>query len=421
VTPSNLTSGQQFPTGYHEGVRAEAAISVAGLSKTYRLLHRADRPTTAREALIARLRNPLARSQVEYLSALRDVSFEVPWGEALGIIGRNGAGKSTLLKILTRITAPTTGRVELGGRVGSLLEVGTGFHPELTGRENVVLNGTLLGMKKKEIVRRFDEIVEFAGVSKFLDTQVKRYSTGMYIRLAFAVAAHLESEILAVDEVLAVGDADFQAKCLGKMREVVRSGRTVLLVSHQLPSVQALCTSAIYMERGSVISHGSVEDALETYKQSFVGIALEHQDPSQRPGTGELRFTSASTSKDVYEPAEAKKIEFATTRNPKMVGSCFVSCHINNADGVTIAQCDSRAVGFWLDPDVASNATFLLEGPWLQPGRYTVDLFLCKAGILDQWEGAVAFEVLPITPYPNDVGAEGSSRGIVLPAFSYTS
>jgi lipopolysaccharide transport system ATP-binding protein len=414
-------ASQPFCILYDGVVRTEVAISVAGLSKTYRLLHRADRPTTAREAFIARLRNPLARSQVDYLSALRDVSFEVPWGEALGIIGRNGAGKSTLLKILTRITAPTTGRVELGGRVGSLLEVGTGFHPELTGRENVLLNGTLLGMNKKEIIQRFDEIIEFAGVSRFLDTQVKRYSTGMYIRLAFSVAAHLESEILAVDEVLAVGDAEFQAKCLRKMREVVRSGRTVLLVSHQLPSVQSLCTSAIYLERGSLVSHGTVEDALETYKQSFVAIAREHQDPSQRPGTGELRFTSATTSVDVFEPAEMKEIRFTTNRNPEVVGSCFVSCHINNADGVTIAQCDSRAVGFWLDPSVNSTGTLRFEGPWLQPGQYTVDLFLCRTGILDQWEGAVAFEVLPIMPYPNDMGAEGSSRGIVLPQFSYTS
>ncbi len=403
------------------GMRTEAAISVAGLSKTYRLLHRADRPTTAREALKARLRNPLARSEVDFLSALQDVSFDVPWGEALGIIGRNGAGKSTLLKVFTRITAPSAGRVELGGRVGSLLEVGTGFHPELTGRENVFLNGTLLGMKKKEITRRFDDIIDFSGVSRFLDTQVKRYSTGMYIRLAFSVAAHLESEILAVDEVLAVGDADFQVKCLGKMREVVRSGRTVLLVSHQLPTVQSLCTSAIYMERGNLVSHGSVEGALESYKQSFAAIALEHQEPSRRPGTGELRFAGAAAAKDVYEPAETKEIQFTTTRNPSVVGSYFVSCHINNADGVTIAQCDSRSVGFWLDPDVTSKGTLRLEGPWLQPGRYTVDLFLCKTGILDLWEGAAAFEVLPIIPYPNNMGTEGSSRGIVLPQFSYTS
>ena len=187
------------------------------------------------------------------------MTFDVSWGEVVGIIGRNGAGKSTLLKIINRITAPTAGRIELGGRVGSLLEVGTGFHPELTGRENVYLNGTLLGMRRKEIKERFDAIVDFAGTEKFLDTQVKRYSTGMYIRLAFAVAAHLDSEILVVDEVLAVGDSDFQAKCLRKMREVARDGRTVLLVSHQLQTVSDLCSSALYFESGRLVLHGTVE------------------------------------------------------------------------------------------------------------------------------------------------------------------
>ena len=218
------------------------SIAVSGVSKTYRLYTREDQPTTAAEAVIKKMRQPKAKKVLEHFEALHDVSFEVSWGEVVGIIGRNGAGKSTLLKIINRITAPTTGRIELGGRVGSLLEVGTGFHPELTGRENVYLNGTLLGMRRKEIKERFDAIVDFAGTEKFLDTQVKRYSTGMYIRLAFAVAAHLDSEILVVDEVLAVGDSDFQAKCLRKMREVARDGRTVLLVSHQLQTVSDLCT-----------------------------------------------------------------------------------------------------------------------------------------------------------------------------------
>ena len=232
-------------------VSKDASISVSGLSKTYRIYTREDQQaTTAAEAVIKKIRQSRAKKVVEQFEALHDVTFEVNWGEVVGIIGRNGAGKSTLLKIINRITAPTTGRIELGGRVGSLLEVGTGFHPELTGRENVYLNGTLLGMRRREIKERFDAIVDFAGTEKFLDTQVKRYSTGMYIRLAFAVAAHLDSEILVVDEVLAVGDSDFQAKCLRKMREVARDGRTVLLVSHQLQTVSDLCNSALYLESG---------------------------------------------------------------------------------------------------------------------------------------------------------------------------
>src|SRR5664279_1455802 len=219
------------------------SIAVSHLSKSYRILRQQDRQTMMSEAVIARLKRPMRRKQVERFEALHDVSFEVPWGEAVGVIGRNGAGKSTLLKILSRITAPTTGRVELHGRVGSLLEVGTGFHPELTGRENVYLNGSILGMSRREIQKKFDEIVDFSGVETFLDTPVKRYSSGMYVRLAFAVAAHMEPDILIVDEVLAVGDAEFQKKCLGKMKDdSAKTGRTVIFVSHNLQAISNLCS-----------------------------------------------------------------------------------------------------------------------------------------------------------------------------------
>jgi lipopolysaccharide transport system ATP-binding protein len=192
----------------------------------------------------------------ETLWALRDVSFQVEQGEVLGIIGRNGAGKSTLLKILSRVTAPTSGRVKVKGRIASLLEVGTGFHPELTGRENVYLNGAILGMTREEVTRKFDEIVDFAEVEKFIDTPVKRYSSGMYVRLAFAVAAHLDPEILLVDEVLAVGDAEFQKKCLGKMGDVAKEGRTVLFVSHNMAAVQRLCTKTAWVNRGNLVDSG---------------------------------------------------------------------------------------------------------------------------------------------------------------------
>lgn len=223
---------------------------------------------------------------VDTLWALRDVSFEVRQGDVLGIVGRNGAGKSTLLKILTRITVPTRGLVRIRGRVSSLLEVGTGFHQELTGRENVYLNGTVLGMTKKEVDRKFDEIVDFAGVEKFLDTPVKRYSSGMSVRLAFAVAAHLEPEILIVDEVLAVGDAAFQKKCINKMQDVGKSGRTILFVSHNMPAVKMLCTRAVLLKEGRLVMDGTPHDIVSSYMSADVGVPPAYEWPDARTAPG---------------------------------------------------------------------------------------------------------------------------------------
>lgn len=252
-------------------------ISVENLSKSYRL-GQISTGTFARDLVVwwARVRgkpNPLSliyESDNGYYDkeefwALKDVSFSVEQGEVLGIIGRNGAGKSTLLKILSRVTTPTKGRIRVRGRVASLLEVGTGFHPDLTGRENIYLNGAILGMEKNEIDRKFDQIVDFAEVEKFIDTPVKRYSSGMYVRLAFAVAAHLEPEILVVDEVLAVGDAEFQKKCLGKMNDVAHEGRTVLFVSHNMASMSNLCTKGILLQNGSVVFDGDIADTISHY------------------------------------------------------------------------------------------------------------------------------------------------------------
>jgi len=239
---------------------SDVTIRVENLGKMYRIGGRQEPYKRFTETLMDTLTAPFQRLRhwnqpvpdAEILWALKDVSFEIKQGEVVGIIGRNGAGKSTLLKVLSRITEPTTGEIRLHGRVGSLLEVGTGFHPELTGRENIYLNGTILGMKRAEIDRKFDEIVAFSEIEKFLDTPVKRYSSGMYIRLAFAVAAHLETEILMVDEVLAVGDAEFQKKCLGKMGEVASAGRTVLFVSHNMNAVEQLCRMGLLLERGQI-------------------------------------------------------------------------------------------------------------------------------------------------------------------------
>jgi lipopolysaccharide transport system ATP-binding protein len=243
-------------------------IQANGVSKRYRIGVSRGRETL-RERLQSGMqsayRNGTNQEPPSLFWALRNVSFSVREGEVLGIIGRNGAGKSTLLKILARITDPTEGRVELHGRVGSLLEVGTGFHPELTGRENIYLNGTMLGMRQHEIRRRFDAIVDFADIERFLDTPVKRYSSGMYTRLAFAVAAHLEPEILIVDEVLAVGDAAFQEKCMGKMREVAGNGRTILYVSHSLPSIAALCHHALWLDEGQVKGYGTARSIVGEY------------------------------------------------------------------------------------------------------------------------------------------------------------
>jgi lipopolysaccharide transport system ATP-binding protein len=246
--------------------KSDIAISVKGLSKAYTISHNAPRRATFGETVMKRLRSPFARPETETFWALKDVDFEVKKGEVVGIIGRNGAGKSTLLKILSRITEPTSGRIELFGRVGSLLEVGTGFHPELTGRENIYLNGAVLGMRRQEISNRFDEIVEFAEVEQFLDTPVKRYSSGMYVRLAFAVAAHLDPEILIVDEVLAVGDPQFQKKCIGKLSSVASDqGRTVLVVSHNLGTLSSLCPNAIWLKGGRLNCVGASKEIVRDY------------------------------------------------------------------------------------------------------------------------------------------------------------
>ncbi|MBI1347038.1 ATP-binding cassette domain-containing protein [bacterium] len=258
---------------------SEPIIRVENLGKKYQIRHQEAGPRyrALRDVLADGVksgfglfnRHRKSSTTREEFWALQDVNFEVNEGEVVGIIGRNGAGKSTLLKILSRITEPTTGRITLNGRVASLLEVGTGFHPELTGRENIYLNGAILGMSQSEIARKFDEIVDFSGVEKFLDTPVKRYSSGMYVRLAFAVAAHLEPEILVIDEVLAVGDAEFQKKCLGKMGEVARGGRTVLFVSHNMAVMQNLCASGVLLGDGQVIQSGPIHDVVSGYLLSL--------------------------------------------------------------------------------------------------------------------------------------------------------
>ena len=277
---------------------SDVAIAAMGLAKKYRIGTRRDPYGRLTESLWNALTIPLRRNRgkerADDFWALRDVSFEVPRGSAVGIIGRNGAGKSTLLKILSRITEPTLGRAELYGRVGSLLEVGTGFHQELSGRENVLLSGAILGMKRAEILRKFDEIVAFADIGQFIDTPVKRYSSGMKVRLGFAIAAFLEPEILFIDEVLAVGDAEFQKKCLGKMSEIGKGGRTVMFVSHSMPAILRLCDRAILLDHGRVVVDGSTHDVVRRYLESGLGRAgsREWSDPTKAPGDDVARLKS---------------------------------------------------------------------------------------------------------------------------------
>ncbi|MFO7654956.1 MAG: ABC transporter ATP-binding protein [Candidatus Krumholzibacteriia bacterium] len=265
--------------------RGDLGVRIRGLGKAYRIWHHHDDGDASAATALSRVRELLRRSAHEEFWALRDLDLDVRQGEVLGIVGRNGAGKSTLLKIISRITAPTTGRVDVWGRVGSLLEVGTGFHRELTGRENIYLNGGILGMKRREIDRRFDEIVEFAGTARFLDTPVKRYSSGMFVRLAFAVAAHLDTDVLIVDEVLSVGDAEFRKKCLSKMQDVATAGRTVLLVSHSAASIESLCTRCIWLDGGRLQASGDPVTVLGAYAGQVLA-SVPDVDLSAHPGRG---------------------------------------------------------------------------------------------------------------------------------------
>jgi len=297
-------------------------IRVENLGKHYRLGAR-QRPAygTLRDALTGAVRAPFRRLRRgdaasggdQNFWALREVGFEVNSGEAVGFIGRNGAGKSTLLKVLSRVTEPTVGRAELYGRLGSLLEVGTGFHPELTGRENIYLNGAILGMKRAEIARQFDEIVAFSEIERFLDTPVKHYSSGMYTRLAFAVAAHLEPEVLVVDEVLAVGDAAFQKKCLNKMGSAARAGRTVLFVSHNMTAMQSLCARAIWLDEGRVVADGKSGEVVSAYLQTSFSSRAEQvwDDPATAPGSETVRLHSARV-----RPADGAPSDPITVKTP---------------------------------------------------------------------------------------------------------
>jgi lipopolysaccharide transport system ATP-binding protein len=307
--------------------------------------------------------------------ALNDVSFEIQKGEVVGIIGRNGAGKSTLLKILSRITEPTTGRVEILGRVASLLEVGTGFHPELTGRENIFLNGAILGMTRVEIKKKFDEIVAFAEVDKFLDTPVKRYSSGMYVRLAFAVAAHLEPEILIVDEVLAVGDAQFQKKCLGKMSEVAQGGRTVLFVSHQLSSVRALCSKIIWMDRGIVKKVGPPEKTINDYLGETLSLS-QAESVNKNGCVVESAVIRSPADESASALVAGKPWQVCVRYRLAQELQTGVSLRISTIQGTVVTDVHECVRGGKVRAAGKYETTFDLSDINLAPGSYLLSVFL---------------------------------------------
>jgi len=375
---------------------SDTAVRVDNLSKVYRigtketqsrgLARAALSLATAPFSYLSRMRRP--PTEAEILWALRDISFELKHGEVLGIIGRNGAGKSTLLKILSRITEPSSGHAQVFGRVGSLLEVGTGFHPELTGRENIYLNGAILGMKRAEIWRKFDEIVDFSGVERFLDTPVKRYSSGMYVRLAFAVAAHLEPEILIIDEVLAVGDAEFQRRCLGKMKDAAGEGRAILFVSHNMLSVRSLCSRGILLDSGNVAMDSSIgaitQRYMEQISQQAFDASTEVGNSNNRRGNGAVRYSRI----DVEDDQGNAGIRFKMGDNVRFVFSAEVFRRVPHLFASLTLR--SGHTG-----DIVTNALHELSSSDLFPGQtidfvVNVDSTLLRPGEYDLylWLGA---------------------------------
>jgi lipopolysaccharide transport system ATP-binding protein len=389
------------------------AISVRHLSKRYRIGERARLDGSFREMLVnvvktaarrAHASSPVSRG--EAFLALDDVSFDVEPGEVMAVIGRNGAGKSTLLKVLSRITPPTSGRAELRGRVASLLEVGTGFHPELTGRENVFLNGAILGMRRAEIRRKFDAIVEFAEVARFIDTPVKHFSSGMYLRLAFAVAAHLDGEILLVDEVLAVGDAAFQKKCLGKMRDVSRGGRTVLFVSHNMTAVSALCTRAIVMSGGRAAFDGPAREGIRQYLGMHQAAAASDWVVGRLPRASEELGTLVRLDRVAVGSARSDGFRFGECLRFRLDVSAFVTAEIQCAIGLDDIF-GSRVVTFSSDQEpitAAPGARYELEVTvpafGLRPGSYLLSASLYSGARYHDY--LVHFGAMCVVPLDED-------------------
>jgi len=405
----------------------DTVIRVENLGKKYIIGHQKSERYTALRDVMAngaksfgrKLLKPLGKRisdpAVEEFWALKDVSFEIKQGDRVGIIGRNGAGKSTTLKILSRITEPTCGRISIKGRVASLLEVGTGFHPELTGRENIYLNGAILGMSKLEIKRKFDEIVAFAEVEKFLDTPVKRYSSGMYVRLAFAVAAHLEPEILVVDEVLAVGDTQFQKKCLGKMGKVANEGRTVLFVSHNMSAIRTLCSSAIVLSKGQIICSGDINQCIATYEmqnsQNQGATWIRSLDKQE----GSLVITQINSILHGKQPNLVLELDINLESRSKYKPA-FLAVDILDATGICIMQALPKLEGFLEDTKPQHLVKLAIELPPLIPSQYLATVWVGSHNTetLDQVTEAIRFEV-DESPTLGRTFAHHADHGYIVP------
>ena len=421
------------PPILHETSRV---IRVAHLGKQYQLGARA-RYRTIRETLVDSVRGitrsigrRASRRQPERFWALDDVSFDVAQGDVVGIIGRNGSGKSTLLKILSRIVEPTTGSVDLEGRVGSLLEVGTGFHPDLTGRENTFLSGAILGMRRTEIEKKFDEIVEFAEVERFIDTQVKHYSSGMYMRLAFSVAAHLEPDILVVDEVLAVGDAAFQKKCLGKMGTVARHGRTVLFVSHNMGAVVSLCSRALLLDAGRLMLDSDPISVAARYQATLTAAPTVTTDLSQaeRFGSGKARFVSLrvvperrdGTTREMMCPGSRLRVEMRIVCSAP-VDSANVGITIYDASGYRLVDANTAMQGRFVSmkPGEDAHVDFTLDDLRLKPGTYLVGLWMGRGNVEDI-DGILYAATLEVEPDPQHLQHSEQFPGPYLCAFRHS-
>ena len=409
----------------------DIALRVEGLGKRYRLGER--EPYLALRDVISQAvrRRPSSRRRRdanETFWALRDVSFEVPFGEAIAIVGRNGAGKSTLLKILSRITEPTEGEAVVAGRVGALLEVGTGFHPELTGRENVLLNGAILGMRRQEVLAKFDDIVAFAGVERFVDTPVKRYSSGMQARLAFAVAAFLETEILVVDEVLAVGDAEFQKKCMGMMGEATQGGRTVVFVSHNMTAVESLCRRAVWLENGRVVSDGPTPDVVAEYLATSFSQLSEQcwPDLGTAPGNEAVRIRRAVVRPESGSPSDpidvrtplAVEIEYWNLRPDAQLN---LSLQVYNAQGVMVFNALPYLEKVWQGrpfPRGLYRDTCHIPADLLNDGTYEIVLLVVENNhVIHKQDGILVFEVRE-DPYSRE-GWFGTWEGAVRPQLAW--
>jgi lipopolysaccharide transport system ATP-binding protein len=407
---------------------SEPVLSVSRLRKQYRLGEYSG-DTMLREAImraVARLGRRQPKEQ-QIIWALNDVSFDVERGEVLGIIGRNGAGKSTLLKLLSRITYPTSGSLQVSGRVASLLEVGTGFHEELTGRENIFLNGSILGMKKREIERRLDEIIAFSGVEAFIDTPIKRYSSGMRLRLGFAVAAHLSPDILLVDEVLAVGDADFQKKCLNAMDDLRSGGRTVLFVSHNMAAVESLCRRCIWIDAGRIRADGDartvVAEYMRTFAQASTGrVALENIE--SRSGNGEGRFLHIEFLNGAGEITNFIRSGDRLTmrlhyRAHRTLRDLVVGINIHNEYGTLVAASNNWATGDDIPIVEAGEgyADFEIDCLYLLPGRYFLSLWLGKwSNLQDVLKNCIHFDVEASDYYGSGRGIDGSFGLMFFPS-----